>query len=208
MADHLTRGAQLRTPAPTLEPDEAFLARLSSLAAAGAPAPVGAAAPRVSWRVGLAAASVAAVLVGAAWLGGLGDTEVPAPPSPATTPSGPTTLPSTTTDATSGESSDSSGERGETSTSQIADPDSEGAGSNPSGVPPGQDDPEGDEGSHGTPGAGQGQDPGDQETGHQGPGPDEHAGDHPDEHASELPDNADRAVGKHPAGGAGGRQPR
>ena len=38
MPDH-SMHAQLRTPAPTLEPDDALLARLSSLAAAGAPPP-------------------------------------------------------------------------------------------------------------------------------------------------------------------------
>ncbi|HEY1116588.1 MAG TPA: hypothetical protein VGE43_02715, partial [Acidimicrobiales bacterium] len=96
MADHPTLSAQLRTPAPTLEPDDVLLARLSALAAAGAPAPASAAAPRVNWRVGLAAASVAAVVVGAAWAGGLGGTDAPDDPAPANTPTAPGPSASTT----------------------------------------------------------------------------------------------------------------
>lgn len=79
----------LRTPISTLEPDDAFVARLSALAAAGAPT----ARPRspvTGWRVALAAAAVAAVLVGVAWLAGLSPTGSPEPaPPPATSPSTP-----------------------------------------------------------------------------------------------------------------------
>src|SRR5689334_5563682 len=99
MPDQPFRESDLRTPAPTLEPDDIFVARLSALAAAGANAPRGAAAPVPTWRVGLAAASVAAVLVGVAWLAGLSPGDEPEPaPSPATTPTAPqetTTAPTT-----------------------------------------------------------------------------------------------------------------
>ena len=60
---------ELRASVPTLEPDEAFLARLSELAAgSGASRPPAGAPSLPGWRVGLAAASVAAVVGGLAWL--------------------------------------------------------------------------------------------------------------------------------------------
>jgi len=219
MPDHPTR-AQLRTPAPTLEPDDAFLARLSSLAAAGAPAPASAAAPRVTWRVGLAAASVAAVLVGVAWLSGLGTTDSPDPLPPAT-PGGRTPLPSTSLDGSTGTSGDPSSEttsgdstgpassRSPDGSAGATSPGTRGPGSHPTGATGAG---EGASGEHDTPGSGESQDPGEQSSGHPGQGPDEHAGDHPDEHASDhptgRPDDADRVIGEHAGDGAGGRQAR
>lgn len=80
----------LRTPIPTLEPDDAFVARLSALAAASAPTPEVVHRPVPTWRVALAAASVAAVLVGVAWVAGLDPTGSPNPaPQPAISPSAP-----------------------------------------------------------------------------------------------------------------------
>jgi hypothetical protein len=86
-------------------PDDAFVARLSTLAAAGASAPQGKAVPIATWRVALAAASVAAVLVGIAWLTGLSPSgsSDPAPP-PTTRPSAPH---QTTTSVAIGTSADS-----------------------------------------------------------------------------------------------------
>ena len=211
MADHRTRGAQLRTPAPTLEPDDALLARLSSLAASGAPAPAGAAAPRMTWRVGLAAASVAAVLVGGTWLTGFADNGSPAPP--ATPPSGPTVLPSTTPDASPDEATtDAPDETVEESSSDSTfGSTGPGPGAGPSASGQSDDTSHGpdEDGPTSTPGVGQGHEPGDHATpDHQGQGPDDHAGDHPDEHAAQKADNAHQAAGEHPGGGAGGRPAR
>jgi hypothetical protein len=90
MADQPLRGSDLRSPVPTLEPDDAFVARLSALAAAGAPSSSVTRPPLPAWRVGLVAAAVAGVLVGVAWVAGLdpGSDSRPAPP-PATNPTGP-----------------------------------------------------------------------------------------------------------------------
>src|SRR5262245_7816827 len=79
----------LRASVPTLEPDDAFLARLSELAAgSGASRPPAGVPSLPGWRVGLAAASVAAVVGGGAWLAAAvtgDDTETP-PTPPATQP--------------------------------------------------------------------------------------------------------------------------
>lgn len=221
MADHPTLSAQLRTPAPTLEPDDVLLARLSALAAAGAPAPASAAAPRVNWRVGLAAASVAAVVVGAAWVGGLGGTEPRDEPGPANTPTAPGPSPSTT------DSPDATRSPGTSITSlpgglpagpgSVLDPDAATSDHQPNPPTSGAGDPASTAGpgeAEGSPGQGhddqgddhpgQGDDQGDDHPGQsddhpgQGQGPDEHAGDHPDEHASTHPSP--------PAGGQGDDQ--
>jgi hypothetical protein len=86
MSDQSPSLPDLRVPAPQLEPDDAFVAQLASLAAASATAPPRSTAS--SWRIGLAAAAVAAVLGGGAWLSStLTGTDAPAPPtSPATRP--------------------------------------------------------------------------------------------------------------------------
>ena len=77
----------LRTEAPRLEPDEAFLQRLSQLAAASAPAAAGPRVARSGLAIGLAAASVTAVVGGVAWAGGvIGDSDPdPRRPAPAET---------------------------------------------------------------------------------------------------------------------------
>ena len=76
----------LRAPVPTLEPDDAFLARLSELAAgSGASRPPAGVPSLPGWRVGLAAASVAAVVGGGAWLA-TAVTGEDAPPPPPRTP--------------------------------------------------------------------------------------------------------------------------
>lgn len=88
----------LRTPIPTLEPDDAFVAQLSARAAAGAPVEI-TARPVSTWRVGFAAAAVALVLVGVAWLAGLrpGGTDTAPPPGPVDSPTpSPTFVPDTT----------------------------------------------------------------------------------------------------------------
>ena len=97
MADQQIRSSHLRTPSPTLDPDEAFLARLSTLAAAGT-SPARLPTPPTTWRVALAAASVAIVMGGAAWATGLSPSEdsgpapaVPWPPSPTKAPQTPPT---------------------------------------------------------------------------------------------------------------------
>ena len=82
----------LRASVPTLEPDEAFLARLSELAAgSGASRPPAGVPSLPGWRVGLAAASVAAVVGGLAWLAAAvtGDESPPPSPTPVTQPTDP-----------------------------------------------------------------------------------------------------------------------
>lgn len=77
----------LRAQVPTLEPDEVFLARLSALAAGSVARPPAGARPRPGWRIGLVAASVAAVVAGVALLVGVlsgGQPTSPAPVQPAT----------------------------------------------------------------------------------------------------------------------------
>ncbi|HEY0904316.1 MAG TPA: hypothetical protein VGE14_10550 [Marmoricola sp.] len=225
MADHPTLSAQLRTPAPTLEPDDILLARLSALAAAGAPAPASAAAPRVNWRVGLAAASVAAVVVGAAWLGGLGGTDTQNDPAPADTPTAPapsrgtTDSPSTTHSPSTSITSLPGGlpagpgsvlDPG-TGTSDDQPPPQHSSGADGSGGPatpegsPGQgdDDQGNDQGdSHGNDqGDSHGSDQGDDQGNGQG---DDHPGQGqgPDEHAGNHPDEHASA---HPSPAAGGQ---
>ncbi len=83
---------ELRASVPTLEPDEAFLARLSELAAgSGASRPPAGDPSLPGWRVGLAAASVAAVVGGLAWLASSvsGDESPPPSPPPVTQPTDP-----------------------------------------------------------------------------------------------------------------------
>ncbi len=80
---------ELRASVPTLEPDEAFLARLSELAAgSGASRPPAGVPSLPGWRVGLAAASVVAVVGGLAWLAAAvsGDESPPPPVTPVTQP--------------------------------------------------------------------------------------------------------------------------
>jgi hypothetical protein len=164
----------LRTPSPTLEPDDAFVARLSALAAAGAPAERRS--PVTTWRVALVAAGVAAVLVGVAWLTGLSTNGSPEPaPGPATRPSAPAS-----TDPSAGRSPNTS-----TSHSAPAQPGSApiGVGSTATGgthtpAPPtrGQDAPDNQDQLQQPQSA-----PGEQAG---SSGPDQHAGDHPNEHAT------------------------
>ncbi|MCW2773793.1 MAG: hypothetical protein JWN91_2119 [Nocardioides sp.] len=207
MADQPARSSSLRAVVPTLEPDEAFLARLSSLAAAGAPVRESAAAPHATWRVGLVAASVAAVLVGAAWLTGLGSPDgpdpTPAPTTPASTPGSPDPTPTaaapterTRPTATSGPSSTTSG------------PPSTPAGGGPGGTAPPTGQPNAPAGSGGGPDQNPGQHQGNGQGNKQGNGPDEHAGDHPNQHATDKAGNAHEHGGSRPGHGAGGRQPR
>ena len=83
----------MRASVPTLEPDDAFLARLSELAAGSGTSRPPAGVPSLpGWRVGLAAASVAAVVSGGAWLAtAVTGEDAPSPPSrtPATQPTDP-----------------------------------------------------------------------------------------------------------------------
>ncbi|GAA4372013.1 hypothetical protein [Nocardioides caricicola] len=178
----------LRTPTPTLEPDDAFVARLSALAAAGAPVATAPRSPITTWRVALAAAGVAAILVGVAWLAGLSPTGSPQPaPGPATSPSAPESSAST-------ERAPSSAEPG-AGTSRAVDPSgttfSETAAVDPPAAQP-----------TGTPGrqptnlaSGADSDPGQSgqsgQAGTAGPGrgPNAHAGDHPNEHATTKSNN-------------------
>ena len=229
MADHPTLSAQLRTPAPTLEPDDVLLARLSALAAAGAPAPASAAAPRVNWRVGLAAASVAAVVVGAAWLGGLGGADTPHDPAPADSPTAPGPSPSTSDspDASRSPSTSITGLPGglppgpgsvldpDAATSDHQpDPPASGAAdpaspASPGGAAssPGQGDDQGDDqGNDQGNGHGNGQSD-DQGDGHPGQG-DGHPGQGqgPDEHAGDHPDEHASLHPSPPAGGQGDDQ--
>jgi hypothetical protein len=167
MPDDPVRGSDLYTPAPTLEPDDVLVARLSSLAAARANASPPAAAPLATWRVGLAALSVAAVLVGIAWLTGLHPSGSPNPaPPPTTRPSAP--------DETSGSTAPSSG----TSTSEPGRSPATVAPSRVTSVPE-RPDHQGATGS-----AEQGDDHVQEHTHGPGNGPNEHAGNHPNEHAT------------------------
>ena len=79
----------LRATVPTLEPDDAFLARLSELAAgSGTSRPPAGDPSQPGWRVGLAAASVAALVGGVAWIATTvtGDESPPPPVDPVTQP--------------------------------------------------------------------------------------------------------------------------
>jgi hypothetical protein len=193
MPDHPIRGSDLRTPAPTLEPDDAFVAQLSSLAAAGANAPQGEApAPPATWRVGLAAASVAAVLVGVAWLAGLDPTGSPDPaPPPATTPTAPE---DTSSSAARSSDPDRAAEPASTSSPALGavPPNSQ------SELPehPGRPDQGAAEQVEPANGSSKGNGP-DASTGN-GTGPDQHAGDHPDEHATTKSNNASPRAGDKP----------
>jgi hypothetical protein len=194
MPDHLLRGTDLRAPVSTLEPDDALLARLSSLAAAGTADSTKAAPPRVTWRVGLAAASVAAVLVGIAWLSAVGPADQPAPsPSPATTPAGPDRLSTTAPTTTPAPRT-----RRVPTTAAGGDP----GGSQ--GQPPGG----------GAPSDGPDQQPGQANSQGTGPGnvsgggPDDHAGAHPNDHATQRADNAIEHTRSKRGHLRGGKQPR
>ena len=106
----------LRGDVPTLEPDEAFLARLSELAAgSGASRPPAGAPSLTGWRVGLAAACTAAVVGGVAVLAAvIGGDEVPTPPvTPATHPTDPDPN-GTDTDVPTGRSDSDAGHDGTT----------------------------------------------------------------------------------------------
>ena len=196
MPDHPLRGADLRTPAPTLEPDDVFLARLSSLAAAGADVPWGAPAPLATWRVGLAAASVAAVLVGVAWLGGLDPSGSPNP-APATTPTAPVETP--------------------TAAGRTPGP---GRGTDPVGAsvpafgatPPATQADPADRAGRPDRGAAEQVDPvngnGNGESQGAGTGPDEHAGDHPNKHATTKSNRGRPHIGSQAGRGVGGRPDR
>jgi hypothetical protein len=191
MADQPLDSSPLRAAVPTLEPDEAFLARLSSLAAASTPVRESAAAPRTAWRVGLAAASVAAVLVGAAWLTGLGPSNGPDPSPAPTTPASSPASPDSTQAASPTERPRPTATSG---------PPSAPAGTGPAGPVPsaGAPDQPG--------GAGEGHHQNQNQN--QGNGPDEHAGDHPNEHATEKAGNANQHAHDHPVRKTGGRRPR
>lgn len=93
MARHERELPDLRASVPTLEPDDAFLARLAELATGSGTSRPPAGVPSLpGWRVGLAAVSVAAIVGGAAWVAtALTGDEAPSPPSPspATQPSDP-----------------------------------------------------------------------------------------------------------------------
>jgi hypothetical protein len=82
----------LRVDVPTLEPDEAFLGMLAARAAGSvADDPPAVYFPGAGWRVGLAAASVAAVAGGVTWLAATttGDDSAPPSPPPVTQPTDP-----------------------------------------------------------------------------------------------------------------------
>ena len=202
MADHPIRGSDLRVVVPTLEPDEAFLGSLSLLAAAGGATPPTGRPPRSGWWVGLAAASVAAVLLVIAWLGGLGSSVTPDPtPAPASEPA----RPDASRTAAPTHPGRGIGPRGHTST---AGP---GAPSSGTGAIPGTDrsarslsravGPE----ATGDRASSDGRSP--YRSGERGHGPDEHAGDHPDAHASQKSNSAD-PWGQKAHRSAGGRQSR
>lgn len=76
----------LRVTTPTLEPDDLFVARLSVLAATATAASVTSPGRGTSsLRIGLAAAGVAAIATGGAWLSGnLTGDETPSPTNPST----------------------------------------------------------------------------------------------------------------------------
>lgn len=206
----------LRTPIPTLEPDDAFVARLSALAAAGAPVAATPRSPIATWRVAFAAAGVAAILVGVAWLAGLSPTGSPQPaPGPATSPSAPestdgsgATAPGASTTRTEPDGVDSplfgaAPPASATATHTPASPTrSQEPGKKP-GKQQGQQGPgqvqgqgQGQQGP-GQQGQGQGQGQGQQGQGQgqQSPprGPNAHAGDHPNEHATTKSNNGNPA---------------
>jgi hypothetical protein len=180
----------LRTPTPTLEPDDAFVARLSALAAAGAP--VERHSPLTTWRVALAAAGVAAILVGVAWLTGLSPSGSPQPaPGPATTPSAPESADASATGPAS--SSTSQGTPAQPGFEPGFGPGSAPIGADPTAMhsttppvrvqdaPANQQDQQ-DQGQPSQPSPqGQGQQGSGKQAGSRGP--DGHAGDHPDGHA-------------------------
>lgn len=200
MPDHPIRGSDLRTPAPTLEPDDVFVARLSALAAANAQQ--GGAAPLATWRVGLAAASVAAVLVGVAWLAGLDPSGSPNPaPTPATTPTTPVETPTPDTPAPA-PSRATVVVDGTDPVFGAAPPDTE------ADLPeqPGRTDKGAAE--QVDSGRGNGTGPGTTDSNGNGNGPDAHAGEHPNEHATTKSNNAHQHAGDKPGRGAGGRSDR
>lgn len=178
MADQSPRRPDLRVPIPTLEPDDAFLARLSALAASGAPATEGPR-PIPTWRVVLAAASVAAVLIGVAWLSGLTPTEepVPAPPATSTTPTTDArteTVAAAPPDTPAGVPVASGPTKPSASADHSSRPDRASGKAKvrdrPRGTPPPRDRPEKS----------------------RGRGPNANAGDHPNEHATTKSDNGKR----------------
>lgn len=203
----------LRTPIPTLEPDDAFVARLSALAAAGAP--VERRSPLATWRVALAAAGVAAILVGVAWLAGLNPTGSPQPaPGPATTPSAPeSTNPSATRSPSSSAPDSTLFEPGSapvgsgptaTGDTDTAVPPTRGEGAQGN---PGHQGNQANPGNQGNPNPQNPQNPQNQQgqQGQQGQGgsrgPNENAGDHPNEHAITKSNNGHPPDGDRPVRG-------
>jgi hypothetical protein len=185
----------LRTPIPTLEPDDAFVARLSALAAASAAEPEVAGRPVGTWRVALAAAGVAAVLVGAAWLTGLGPTGSPQPaPGPATTPSAPETPPPSVAPTPGSPTPVDRSQRAPIAATPDRTPDP--ADPNTTGPDTTGQNTTGQGTTAGT--GNQGQD-----TDRRGRGPNEHAGDHPNEHATTTSNHGHPNPGDKP-----GRGPR
>src|SRR6478672_6466620 len=88
MSDHTDASSELGVDIPTLEPDDAFVARLADLATRSAPAATigGRSVARGGWRVAVAAASVAGVVGGGAWLAAaVTGSPAPTPPAPPAT---------------------------------------------------------------------------------------------------------------------------
>ncbi len=165
----------LRVEPPRLEPDEAILHRLTQLAAASAASAV--IRPRTARNgviVGLAAASVAALVGGVAWASGAGSEhpDPPTNPAPAHT--------STPSDPAVGGTTRSDDDRGEDADDQGVEPEDR-AGDEPASSPRDPADDQGDD---------QGDEPAqpqqsdDDQGNDEGNGPDEHAGTHPDTHAA------------------------
>src|SRR6478672_10571617 len=97
MTDPRARSSELGVEIPTLEPDDVFIARLAALAAQATPPMVHPVA-RGGWRIAVAAASVAGVVGGGAWLAAaVTGTESPAPPTPPATHPQPDRDPATPT---------------------------------------------------------------------------------------------------------------
>ena len=85
MTDPRARSSELGVEIPTLEPDDAFIVQLAALAAQAARPPAHPVA-RGGWRIAVAAASVAGVVGGGAWLAAaVTGTESPNPPTPPAT---------------------------------------------------------------------------------------------------------------------------
>lgn len=167
MTDPRARSSELRVEIPTLEPDDAFIAQLAALAAQAA-RPATHPVARGGWRIAVAAASVAGVVGGGAWLAAaVTGTESPTPPTPPATHPQPDhkvatpTLPGGGASPSTGRSTDPDASRSlatgtDDGTAPAAQPTSEGAARDP-GADHGPDDEHGmpqghPSGGQGTPG--------------------------------------------------------